>query len=81
MKVLLYKGKVDVEKSGVGKAVKHQERALSLAKVPYTLDEKDDWDIVHINTIFHQNQFLYLVFCYSHNNLCISITISQYYSF
>lgn len=52
MKILLYKGKVDVDKSGVGKAIKHQQRALSLAKVPYTLNEKDDWDIIHINTIF-----------------------------
>ena len=52
MKVFLYKGKIDIEKSGVGKAVKHQEKALSLAKVPYTLNEKDDWDIIHVNTIF-----------------------------
>lgn len=52
MKVLLYKGKIDVEKSGVGRAVKHQEKALTLAKIPYTLDIKDNWDIIHINTIF-----------------------------
>lgn len=52
MKVLLYKGKIDVDKSGVGKAVKHQEEALTLAGVPYTLNEKDDFDIIHINTIF-----------------------------
>lgn len=52
MRVFLYKGKIDIEKSGVGKAVKHQEKALTLAKVPYTLNEKDEWDIIHINTIF-----------------------------
>lgn len=52
MKVLLYKGKVDVDKSGIGKAVKHQMQALDLMHVPYTLNEKDDWDIIHINTIF-----------------------------
>lgn len=52
MKVLLYKGKIDVDKSGIGKAVKHQMQALDLMHVPYTLNEKDDWDIIHINTIF-----------------------------
>ncbi len=52
MKVLLYTGKIDVDKSGVGKAKEHQIKALTLANVPYTLDTKDDYDIVHINTIF-----------------------------
>lgn len=52
MKVFLYKGRIDVEKSGIGKAVQHQQKALSYAHVPYTLNEKDDWDIIHINTIF-----------------------------
>lgn len=52
MKVLLYTGKVNVEKSGVGKAIEHQKKALSLAKVPYTLNSNDDFDIIHINTIF-----------------------------
>ncbi len=53
MKVLLYTSKVkDLEKSGIGMASRHQQKALKLAKVPYTTDPNDDYDIVHINTIF-----------------------------
>ena len=51
MRVLLY---TEVEKlsfkSGLGKAIKHQQQALKYAKVDYTTDIKDnDYDIVHIN--------------------------------
>ena len=51
MKVLLY---TEVEKlsfkSGLGKAIKHQQQALKHAKVDYTTDIKDnDYDIAHIN--------------------------------
>ncbi len=53
MKVLLYTSKIkDIEKSGVGMATVHQMQALKLAKVPYTLDPEDDYDIIHINSIF-----------------------------
>lgn len=53
MKVLIYSSNVkDLEKSGVGKACLHQQQALSLASVPYTTNPKDDYDIIHINTIF-----------------------------
>lgn len=53
MKVLLYKEDYDVVKdSGVGKAIKHQEKALSEAGINYTTDIKDNYDIVHINTVF-----------------------------
>ncbi|MBQ9011499.1 MAG: glycosyltransferase [Bacilli bacterium] len=53
MKVLIYSSKIkDLEKSGVGKASVHQMRALDLVGVPYTTDVNDDYDIVHINTIF-----------------------------
>ena len=53
MKVLLYKEDYDVVKdSGVGKAIKHQEKALSEAGINYTTDIKDSYDIVHINTVF-----------------------------
>ena len=53
MKVLLYTENMkDVEKSGVGKAIEHQKKALESANVAYTTDEKDDYDIIHINTIF-----------------------------
>ena len=50
MKVLLHTGKYkEVKKSGVGRAIVHQMKALDLAKVPYTTDVNDDFDIVHIN--------------------------------
>lgn len=59
MKVLLHTGKFkDVEKSGVGKAISHQVRALELAHVPFTTNPKDDFDIVHINTIFPESLLL-----------------------
>ena len=50
MKVLLYtEGEKLFSKSGLGKAIKHQMRALDHVKVPYTTNLKDDYDIVHIN--------------------------------
>lgn len=53
MKVLLYtEGEKAVGKSGLGKAIKHQEKALELAGVEYTTNLKDDYDILHINTYF-----------------------------
>jgi len=51
MKVLLYtEGLEQIGKSGLGKAIKHQMKALDYVGVPYTLDPDDDYDIVHINT-------------------------------
>lgn len=53
MKVLLYTEKEKlVAKSGLGKAIRHQMKALELAGVEYTTDMKDDFDILHINTYF-----------------------------
>ena len=53
MKVLLYsEGEKIISKSGLGKAIKHQEQALKKAGVEYTLNLKDDYDILHINTYF-----------------------------
>lgn len=51
MKVLLYtEGLKRIGKSGLGKAVKHQIKALEDNNVEYTLDSKcKDYDIVHIN--------------------------------
>ena len=50
MKVLLYtEFEKSIGKSGLGKAIKHQMRALEDNNVPYTTDPKDDYDIVHIN--------------------------------
>ena len=52
MRVLLYtEGEKIIGKSGLGKAIKHQMKALELAGVEYTTDPKDtDFDILHINT-------------------------------
>ena len=53
MKVLLYtKDYETVKESGVGKAIDHQIKALTKVGCDFTLDEKEDFDIVHINTVF-----------------------------
>lgn len=59
MKILLYtEGLKTVGKSGLGKAIKHQMKALEYANIPYTLDSQDDYDILHINTYFPKSYFL-----------------------
>ena len=51
VKVLIYsKDYETVKESGVGKAIDHQIKALKLAGCDFTLDENDDFDLVHINT-------------------------------
>lgn len=53
MKVLLYtEGLKTIGKSGLGKAIKHQMKALDDEGINYTLNQKDDYDILHINTYF-----------------------------
>jgi 1,2-diacylglycerol-3-alpha-glucose alpha-1,2-glucosyltransferase len=53
MKVLLYtESEKLVGKSGLGKAIKHQEMALTKVGINFTLNKKDDYDILHINTYF-----------------------------
>ncbi len=59
MKILLHTGKFkEVEKSGVGRAIVHQKKALDLMHIPYTTNPNDDFDIVHINTIFPESLML-----------------------
>ena len=59
MKVLLYtEGLKTIGKSGLGKAIKHQMKALEYENIEYTLDPKDDYDILHINTYFPKSYFL-----------------------
>ena len=59
MKILLHSDKLKaIEKSGVGRAIKHQMRALELNNVEYTLDPTDDYDIIHINTIFPESYLM-----------------------
>lgn len=53
MKVLLYtESEKVIGKSGLGKAIKHQQMALEKVGIDYTLNPKDDYDILHINTYF-----------------------------
>lgn len=59
MKVLLYaEGLKTIGKSGLGKAIKHQMKALEDEKIDYTLNPKDDYDILHINTWFLKSYFV-----------------------
>lgn len=59
MKVLLYtEGEKTIGKSGLGKAVKHQMKALESVGIEYTRSEKDDYDILHINTYFLKSYLL-----------------------
>ncbi len=59
MKVLLYtEGLKTIGKSGLGKAIKHQMKALENENIEYTLDPKDDYDILHINTYFLKSYLL-----------------------
>lgn len=56
MKVLLHSDKMDtIEKSGVGRAIRHQMKALELNGIEYTTNPEDDFDIIHINTIFPES--------------------------
>lgn len=51
MKVLLYlEAPHYLRKSGIGRAIKHQERALTLAGIPYTKNPEEDYDLLHLNT-------------------------------
>lgn len=53
MKILLHSDHLKmVEQSGVGRAIYHQKKALEENNVLYTTDKKEDFDIVHINTVF-----------------------------
>ena len=59
MKVLLYaEGLKTIGVSGLGKAIQHQIKALEDEKINYTLNPKDDYDILHINTWFVKSYFV-----------------------
>ena len=50
MKVLLYtENEKMINKSGLGKAIKHQMNALKENGIEYTTNPKDEYDLVHIN--------------------------------
>lgn len=59
MKVLLHSGHYElIKKSGVGRAIRHQMKALELNGISYTTDPCDNYDVIHINTIFPESYFL-----------------------
>lgn len=59
MKILLYaEGLKTIGKSGLGKAIQHQMKALEDENIDYTLNPKDDYDILHINTWFLKSYFM-----------------------
>ncbi len=59
MKVLLYsEGMKYISKSGLGRAIKHQMKALELNNIEYTTDPKDDFDLMHINTFWFKSYFM-----------------------
>lgn len=59
MKVLLYtEGLKTIGRSGLGKAIQHQIKALKYENIEYTLNTKDNYDILHINTYFPKSYFL-----------------------
>ncbi|AUC24640.1 glycosyltransferase family 4 protein [Streptococcus uberis] len=51
MKVLLYlEAENFLRKSGIGRAIKHQVKALRSVGQAFTTNPKDDYDLVHVNT-------------------------------
>lgn len=59
MKILLYTGLLKlVEKSGIGRAIHHQQKALEENNIPYTTSINDSYDIIQLNTIFPDSVFI-----------------------
>lgn len=48
---LYFEGLQLIKRSGIGKAFKHQTKALQSAHVKYTVDKEEHFDILHINTV------------------------------
>lgn len=59
MKVLLYTEAENViGKSGLGKAIKHQMKALESVDIEYTTNKNEDYDILHVNFYFLKSVLL-----------------------
>ena len=53
MKLWLYTGgRSLVEKSGIGRAIAHQEQAFAAGGLDYTENAKDAYTEIHLNTVF-----------------------------
>ena len=58
MRVLIYSKDYDlVNESGVGKAIDHQVTALKMQGFDFSQDENEDFDLVHINTVFPESVY------------------------
>ena len=56
MKVLVYfENEKALRKSGIGRAMRHQMTSLSSANQEFTIDPKDNFDMVHINTLYNKS--------------------------
>ena len=77
MKILLYfEGESVISKSGIGRAFKHQQRALESAGIEFTTDPWcPDYDILHINTYYMNSLPKIKDFCSYHK---ISIFFVSY---
>jgi len=59
MKVLIYfQDANSIKNSGIGRAMRHQMEACTLAGIPFTINPKDSFDIAHINTIWGKSERL-----------------------
>lgn len=59
VKICLYTENEELNrKSGLGKAIEHQKRALTDEHIEYTTNLKEEYDILHINTWFIKSYFI-----------------------
>lgn len=59
MKVLLYfENEKMLRKSGIGRALEHQKKALELNGIEWTTDKKDTYDVAHVNTYYKKSRKL-----------------------
>lgn len=60
MKVLLYEQNAEMQKrSGIGRALRHQKKALELNGIETTFSTKEKYDFVHVNSSFaHTYRFV-----------------------
>lgn len=56
LKVLIYsQNQKQMQKSGIGNALRHQKEALEANGIEVTFNPKDSFDICHINTLFYRS--------------------------
>jgi 1,2-diacylglycerol-3-alpha-glucose alpha-1,2-glucosyltransferase len=59
MKVLIYfQDANSISHSGIGRAMRHQMEACTLAGIPFTINPKDSFDLAHINTVWGKSERL-----------------------